>query len=90
MHINIHTHSYYRAMFDPTQNSWNIRDTHFYLQYQRIRAHLQATRGHSPVTVWAHNSHLVSGVYIVYLYSRLCICVIYLYKCSIYMYTNNS
>ena len=31
-------------MFDPKQNSWNIRDTHFYLQYQRIRAHLAHTR----------------------------------------------
>jgi erythromycin esterase-like protein len=50
---------YYRAMFDPTRNSWNLRDTHFYNTLKRVQAHLSETRGGQGfVCAWAHNSHL--------------------------------
>lgn len=49
---------YYRAMFSD-ENSWNIRDSHFFDTLQRIRQHLQVTReGRDKAVVWAHNSHL--------------------------------
>jgi len=50
--------SYYRAMFDWSQSSWNVRDKHFDDVLWRCRAHLRETRGADKVVVWAHNSHL--------------------------------
>ncbi len=56
---------YYTSMFDATQNSWNIRDTHFFNVFQKVRAHFQSTRGDSSanLVVWAHNSHLGDARY---------------------------
>lgn len=51
---------YYRSMFAPDTNSWNVRDQHFMDQVNRVKAHMQATRGEEcdRVVVWAHNSHV--------------------------------
>ena len=50
---------YYRAMFS-SENSWNIRDTHFFDTMERVIAHLKSSRGgdSGKVVLWAHNSHL--------------------------------
>ena len=43
-----------------SENSWNIRDTHFFDTMERVIAHLKTSRGgdSSKVVLWAHNSHL--------------------------------
>lgn len=52
--------SYYRAMFQRGDASWNIRDTHMADTLQALRAHLNRRPGRKParIIVWAHNSHL--------------------------------
>jgi len=50
--------AYYRAMFDPTASSWNLRDSYFFLALEKVHAHLLQSRGKSKVVAWAHNSHL--------------------------------
>jgi len=54
---------YYTSMFDPMENSWNIRDTHFFDTLVRVRAHLLQTRHSNRVAVWAYNSHLGDARY---------------------------
>jgi len=54
---------YYTSMFDPEENSWNIRDTHFFKAFQRVREHFQTTRNASNMVLWAHNSHLGDARY---------------------------
>jgi erythromycin esterase-like protein len=50
---------YYCAMFDPTRNSCNLRDTHFFKTLKQVQAHLKETRGgQGCACAWAHNSHL--------------------------------
>lgn len=51
--------AYYRAMFQGSVESWNVRDTHMADTLDTLRAHL-AKRGNSSakIVVWAHNSHI--------------------------------
>lgn len=51
---------YYRSMFAPDSNSWNVRDRHFMDQINRVKEHMLVTRGQDcdRVVVWAHNSHV--------------------------------
>lgn len=56
--VVVDAEEYYRSMFNPKDNSWNIRDTHFYNTLKKVRAHLLITRKRDRVAVWAHNSHL--------------------------------
>lgn len=50
---------YYRAMFEPHVNTWNIRDNHMFETLQNIEAHLSNTLELEPkIIIWAHNSHV--------------------------------
>jgi erythromycin esterase-like protein len=51
--------TYYRAMFQSRDESWNIRDTHMMETLDALREHIGKRKG-SPakIAVWAHNSHL--------------------------------
>ena len=50
---------YYRAMFEPHINTWNIRDGHMFETLQNIRDHLRNTLTFEPkIIIWAHNSHV--------------------------------
>ena len=52
--------TYYRAMFQPGDAAWNVRDTHMADTLQALRQHLGARKGRGParIVVWAHNSHI--------------------------------
>lgn len=56
---------YYRSMFAPHSNSWNVRDRHFMDQLDRTMEHLVDSRGQNfdQVVVWAHNSHVGNAHY---------------------------
>ncbi|KAI1445762.1 putative erythromycin esterase [Annulohypoxylon stygium] len=45
---------YYRAMYEGSSTSWNVRDTHMFTVLSRL---LKLSPG-SKAVVWAHNSHL--------------------------------
>ena len=50
---------YYRAMFEPNNITWNIRDQHMADTLQNILSHLETlTNKPAKVIVWAHNSHV--------------------------------
>jgi erythromycin esterase-like protein len=59
-HIVQGAEKYYRSMFAPNANSWNVRDRHFMDQVHRVMEHLVISRGEdfNRVVVWAHNSHV--------------------------------
>jgi erythromycin esterase-like protein len=51
--------TYYRAMFQSRDESWNIRDTHMMETLEALREHLSKRKGGpAKIAVWAHNSHL--------------------------------
>ncbi|MDB5773604.1 MAG: erythromycin esterase family protein [Burkholderia sp.] len=51
--------TYYRAMFQSRDESWNIRDTHMMETLATLRAHIGSRKGRpAKIAVWAHNSHL--------------------------------
>jgi erythromycin esterase-like protein len=51
--------TYYRAMFESRDESWNIRDTHMMETLDTLRAHIGSRKGRpAKIAVWAHNSHL--------------------------------
>jgi erythromycin esterase-like protein len=51
--------SYYRAMFQSRDISWNMRDLHMAETLDALRQHLSVRNGHpAKIAVWAHNSHL--------------------------------
>ena len=47
--------TYYRAMFQGGEASWNVRDTHM---FETLCALLEAKGPRSKAVVWAHNSHI--------------------------------
>ncbi len=50
--------SYYRNLFSPVVNTWNVRDRHMASTVDHILKHLES-RGRNPkIIVWAHNSHV--------------------------------
>jgi erythromycin esterase-like protein len=49
---------YYRGMFDPSVNTWNVRDRHMFDICQALREHLAKEGSSDKIVVWAHNSHL--------------------------------
>lgn len=50
---------YYRSMFEPHQNTWNIRDEHMFEILKNILDYLSNTlKTDAKVIIWAHNSHL--------------------------------
>lgn len=46
---------YYRSMFRPGFESWNLRDSHM---YDTLQALMDLDESRSKVVVWAHNSHV--------------------------------
>lgn len=47
--------AYYRSMYQGSQSSWNLRDTHMFDTLEALLAHHgEGSRG----VVWAHNSHI--------------------------------
>jgi erythromycin esterase-like protein len=49
---------YYRGMFDPGVNTWNVRDRHMVEVCLALRKHLAETGRSDRIVIWAHNSHL--------------------------------
>ncbi len=47
--------AYYRAMFQGSAESWNLRDTHM---FETLCALLESRGPRSKAVVWAHNSHI--------------------------------
>jgi erythromycin esterase-like protein len=47
--------AYYRAMYEGSVASWNLRDTHM---FETLQAVLEARGDDSRAVVWAHNSHI--------------------------------
>lgn len=47
--------AYYRAMYEGSAVSWNLRDTHM---FETLRAVLDAREARAKAVVWAHNSHI--------------------------------
>jgi erythromycin esterase-like protein len=50
--------AYYRAMFGPSAESWNLRDTHMADTLDALVAYLGSRTAEPKVVVWAHNSHV--------------------------------
>lgn len=51
--------NYYRQMFYPSANTWNIRDTHMIETLHELHQHLsKRIRRPAKIAVWEHNSHL--------------------------------
>ncbi len=51
--------SYYRAMFQSRDISWNMRDLHMAETLDALRQHISLRKGSAAkIAVWAHNSHL--------------------------------
>lgn len=54
---------YYRGMFDPSANTWNLRDTHMFDTLESIAKHISSVRRHrARIAVWAHNSHIGNAI----------------------------
>jgi len=49
---------YYRAMFEGSVQSWNVRDRHMVETLGALVEYLEGHVGKTRVVVWAHNSHL--------------------------------
>src|SRR5215217_4685725 len=49
---------YYREMYNPYVNTWNLRDRHMADTLDAVAEHLRARDGYARVAVWAHNSHV--------------------------------
>jgi erythromycin esterase-like protein len=47
--------AYYRAMYEGSAESWNVRDTHM---FETLKAVFEARGPNSKAVVWAHNSHI--------------------------------
>lgn len=51
--------SYYRQLFNPHANTWNIRDTHMIETLDGLYQHLsKRIQRRAKIAVWEHNSHL--------------------------------
>ena len=49
---------YYREMYNPGGNTWNLRDRHMADTLDAVAEHLRRRDGYARLVVWAHNSHL--------------------------------
>ena len=49
---------YYRAMFQPRQTSWNLREQHMMDTLRALHAFLERRHRGAKLVVWAHNSHV--------------------------------
>jgi erythromycin esterase-like protein len=47
--------SYYRAMYEGSAASWNLRDRHMFTTLRNL---MEARGGEAKAVVWAHNSHI--------------------------------
>ena len=56
--IVVSAEAYYRAMFGPRHETWNLRDEHMTRTLFALRRHLRMNGIGDRVVVWAHNSHL--------------------------------
>lgn len=50
--------AYYRAMFEGSRKTWNLRDAHMAETLQSLQRHLSAAGRTAKIVVWAHNSHV--------------------------------
>lgn len=50
--------TYYRAMFDRAENTWNLRDQHMSDTLDALRRHLGRQGQPAKIVVWEHNSHI--------------------------------
>ena len=52
--------AYYRVMYEGSEDSWNLRDTHM---FETLTALLDSRGPQSKAVVWAHNSHIGDARY---------------------------
>ncbi|GLB44745.1 putative erythromycin esterase [Lyophyllum shimeji] len=58
-HVVADAEKYYRAMYYGNDESWNLRDTHFFNTLNRLlEMKKPPTAGKNKAVVWAHNSHV--------------------------------
>lgn len=50
--------SYYRNLFNPFVNTWNVRDRHMANTVVDVLEHLAETGKPTKIVIWAHNSHV--------------------------------
>jgi erythromycin esterase-like protein len=50
--------SYYRNLFSPLVNTWNVRDRHMADTVDNILEHLKEQGRPEKIVIWAHNSHI--------------------------------
>jgi erythromycin esterase-like protein len=50
--------SYYRNLFSPVVNTWNVRDRHMAETISNLLTHLKEHNKPEKVVIWAHNSHI--------------------------------
>lgn len=49
---------YYREMYNPYVNTWNLRDRHMADTLDALAEYLREREGSARIVVWAHNSHI--------------------------------
>ncbi|HYP13914.1 MAG TPA: erythromycin esterase family protein, partial [Bryobacteraceae bacterium] len=54
----VNAEEYYRMMYNPRVNTWNLRDKHMTDTLDALAEHLRRRDGFARIAVWAHNSHL--------------------------------
>ena len=54
----VNAEEYYRLMYNPRVNTWNLRDRHMADTLDALAAYLHQRDGYARIAVWAHNSHL--------------------------------
>jgi erythromycin esterase-like protein len=54
-HVVAASEAYYRAMYEGSVASWNLRDTHMFETLKRV---LEAHGDSAKAVIWAHNSHI--------------------------------
>ncbi|AIO67712.1 erythromycin esterase family protein [Burkholderia oklahomensis] len=56
--VVVNAETYYRAMFGPRANTWNLRDSHMRDTLFALRRYRARRGGTGRAVVWAHNSHV--------------------------------
>jgi erythromycin esterase-like protein len=56
--VVMNSEEYFRKMYDPFVNGWNLRDKHMADTIDALADHLRRRDGYARIAVWAHNSHV--------------------------------
>jgi erythromycin esterase-like protein len=56
--VVMNSEEYFREMYNPSVNGWNLRDRHMADTLDALAEHLRRRDGYARIAVWAHNSHV--------------------------------